>query len=88
MGLSLVWWALAVSSPWTLLKQGCRIREILELKSNTSICEYPFLLVDITNFSIFVLNVYTVYNFRVDCLWKVARAEGIQGLYKGNRKKG
>ena len=88
MGLSLVWWALAVSSPWTLLKQGCRIREIVELKSNTSICEYPFLLVDITNFSIFVFNVYTVFNFRVDCLWKVARAEGIQGLYKGNRKKG
>ena len=87
MGLSLVWWALAVSSPWTLLKQDCRIREILELKSNTSICKYPFLLVDVTNFSIF-FNVYIVFIFRVDCLWKVTRAEGIQGLYKGKRKKG
>ena len=87
MGLSLVWWALAVSSPWTLLKQGCRIREILELKSNTSICKYTFYL-SISLIFPFSFNVYTVFNFRVDCLWKVARAEGIQGLYKGKMKKG
>ena len=52
-------------------KQFPQMTCFLVCKSNTT-----FVLTSLVFIIFFVC-------FRVDCLWKVARAEGIQGLYKG-----
>ena len=39
MALLLEWWVLVAPFRWIFVKQDCRIREILELKSTTETCK-------------------------------------------------